>query len=156
MDKSTITPRRFAFMFLLMAILLVLNVTVAKADDKSDDKIDKALIILTSPSLQTQGMAMVLGNTMQAQGVRVDVLLCDTAGDLALTATKSPVLEPKKVTPEQLLGKLMQGGASVNVCALYLPNSSHDQSALRDGIGVATPSAMAKMMVDEDTRVFSF
>lgn len=152
MDKSTITPRRFAFMFLLMAILLVLNVTVAKADDK----IDKALIILTSPSLQTQGMAMVLGNTMQAQGVRVDVLLCDTAGDLALTATKNPVLEPKKVTPEQLLGKLMKGGASVNVCALYLPNSSHDQSALRDGIGVATPPAMAKMMVDEDTRVFSF
>lgn len=152
MDKSTITPRRFAFMFLLMAILLVLNVTVAKADDK----IDKALIILTSPSLQTQGMAMVLGNTMQAQGVRVDVLLCDTAGDLALATTKSPVLEPKKVTPEQLLGKLMQGGASVNVCALYLPNSSHDQTALRDGIGVATPSGMAKMMVDEDTRVFSF
>ncbi len=152
MDKSTITPRRFALMFLLMAILLVLNVTVAKADDK----IDKALIILTSPSLQTQGMAMVLGNTMQAQGVRVDVLLCDTAGDLALAETRSPALEPKKVTPEQLLGKLMQGGALVNVCALYLPNSNHDQTALRDGIGVATPPAMAKMMVDEDTRVFSF
>ncbi|NIY77588.1 hypothetical protein HED22_18200 [Thalassospira sp. HF15] len=152
MDNSTITPRRFAFMLLLMAILLVLNVAVAKADDK----IDKALIILTSPSLQTQGMAMVLGNTMQAQGVRVDVLLCDTAGDLALSTTKSPALEPKKVTPEQLLGKLMSGGASVNVCALYLPNSSHDQTALRSGVGVATPPAMAKMMVDEDTRVFSF
>ncbi|WP_052657459.1 hypothetical protein [Thalassospira sp. HJ] len=152
MDKSTITPVRFAFMFLLMAILLVLNVAIAKADDK----IDKALIILTSPSLQTQGMAMVLGNTMQAQGVRVDVLLCDKAGDLALSATQSPALEPKKVTPEQLLAKLMSGGASVNVCALYLPNSSQDQTALRDGVGVATPPAMAKMMVDEDTRVFSF
>ncbi|MBC06757.1 hypothetical protein [Thalassospira sp.] len=156
MNKSTITPVRFAFMFLLMAVLLVLNVAIARADDKSDDKINKALIILTSPSLQTQGMAMVLGNTMQAQGVRVDVLLCDKAGDLALSATQSPALEPKRVTPEQLLTKLMSGGASVNVCALYLPNSSHDQTALRDGVGVATPPAMAKMMVDEDTRVFSF
>jgi hypothetical protein len=99
---------------------------------------------------------MVLGNAMQAQGVQVDVLLCDKAGDLALATTKSPALEPKKVTPEQLMGKLMTGGASVNVCALYLPNSSHDQSALRDGIGIATPPAMAKMMVDDDTRVFSF
>ena len=101
MDKSTITPRRFAFMFVLMATLLVLNVAVAKADDK----IDKALIILTSPSLQTQGMAMVLGNTMQAQGVSVDVLLCDKAGDLALSATKSSALEPKKVTPGTTSGQ---------------------------------------------------
>lgn len=152
MHKSITTPRKFAFMFLLATALLVMNVAVAKADDK----IDKALIILTSPSLQTQGMAMVLGNAMQAQGVQVDVLLCDKAGDLVLGTTKSPALEPQKVTPEQLLGKLMSGGASVNVCALYLPNSTHDQSALRDGVGVATPPAMAKMMVNEDTRVFSF
>jgi len=152
MDNITSSVRKFALMILLTAPFLVANTMIAKADETPS----KALIILTSGSLQTQGMAMVLGNAMQAQGMAVNVLLCDAAGDLALTSTKSPALEPKKVTPEQLMGKLMNGGAKVNVCALYLPNSTHSKTDLRAGVGVATPPEMAKMMTSEDTRVFSF
>ncbi|MGB5446819.1 MAG: hypothetical protein WBM99_15080 [Psychromonas sp.] len=117
---------------------------------------DKALIILTSSSVQTQGMAMVLGNAIQAKGVTVDVLLCDTAGDLALTTTTSQALKPKNVTPVQLMGMLQKNGGNVSVCALYLPNSEHTVQDLREGVNVATPPQMAEMMTSEQVRVYSF
>ena len=117
---------------------------------------EKALILLSSDSLMTQGMAMVLGNAMQGQGVQVDVLLCDAAADLALQDTTSELLKPNDVTPEQLMMRLQQNGASVSVCALYLPNSGNSQDALREGVDVATPPAMAEKMMGENTRVFAF
>ena len=120
------------------------------------DAIDKALVIVNSGSVQTQGMAMVLANTMQAKGTQVDVLLCDQAGDLALKNTTSTPLKPKNVTPEQLMSKLQKGGATINVCALYLPNSEHAASDLRDGVGVAKPPAIADQMIDDHLRVFNF
>jgi predicted peroxiredoxin len=133
----------------------LLSATSAQAEDHVS-QVDKALIILTSPSLQTQGMAMVLGNAMQAKGVNVDVLLCDTAGDLALTANTSQALKPKNVTPVQLMSKLQKNGGNVSVCALYLPNSEHTVQDLREGINVATPPEMAQMMTAEQVRVYSF
>ena len=120
------------------------------------DTVSKALVMVNSSSLQTQGMAMVLANAMQAKGVQVSVLLCDQAGDLALKSTTSTALKPRDVTPVQLMGKLQKGGASINVCALYLPNSEHEQSDLRDGVGVAKPPAIAGQMIDSEMRVFSF
>ena len=117
---------------------------------------EKALIMVNSESLMTQGMAMVLGNAMQGQGVQVDVLLCDQAADLALQQTTSAELKPNDVTPEQLMMKLQQGGASISVCALYLPNSGNDKDALREGVEVAAPPAIAEKMMATDTRVFSF
>ena len=135
----------------------LLTSTVAMADSiesKSTD--DQALIIVTSDSLQTQGMAMVLGNAMQAKGVSVNVLLCDQAGDLALSSTVSQALKPRNVTPEQLMTKLQSKGANVSVCALYLPNSEHNKQDLRDGIMVATPPEMADMMTSEEVRVYNF
>ncbi|MCH8498279.1 MAG: hypothetical protein LAT63_07365 [Marinobacter sp.] len=122
----------------------------------ADDKVDKALIILTSDSVQSQGMALVLGNAMADHGARVDVLLCDSAGDLALKDATAPALKPRDVTPVQMLRGLMQKGGSVNVCALYLPNSDRTPADLAAGVGVAMPPAIAAQMLDEDTRVFSF
>lgn len=140
----------------LAALVLGAGLLAPLAVQADDHQAGKALIIVNSGSLQTQGMAMVLGNAMQEQGTQVDVLLCDKAGDLALSETANEALKPRGVTPEQLMMKLQQGGANVNVCALYLPNSSHDKAALRDGVGVAQPPAIAKQMTAEDTRVFSF
>lgn len=117
---------------------------------------EKALILVNSDSLMTQGMAMVLGNAMQGQGVQVDILLCDAAADLALQDTTSEALKPNDVTPEQLMMRLQQNGASVSVCALYLPNSGNSQDALRDGVEVATPPVMAEKMMATGTRVFAF
>jgi predicted peroxiredoxin len=101
-------------------------------------------------------MAMVLGNAMQAKGVSVDVLLCDQAGDLALSSTVNKPLKPLNVTPENLITKLQSKGANISVCALYLPNSEHSTQDLRDGIKVATPPEMANMMTSENVRVYNF
>lgn len=43
----------------------------------ADEVIDEVLVILSSDAQQTQGMAMVLSNTMAKQGARENVLLCD-------------------------------------------------------------------------------
>ncbi|MFZ2288395.1 MAG: hypothetical protein WAV92_01785 [Halopseudomonas yangmingensis] len=120
------------------------------------DNAERHLLLLNSGSLQTQGMALVLGNAIAERGHRVDVLLCDSAGDLALKDAAPAALEPLKASPVQLLGKLQQGGATVSVCALYLPNSPHDSNDLREGITVATPPAIAERMTAADTRVHIF
>jgi hypothetical protein len=44
----------------------------------------------------------------------------------------------------------------VNVCALYLPNSEYSKDDLLDGVGVATPPAMAAQMLDRKMRTFTF
>ncbi|RTE67513.1 hypothetical protein EH243_00775 [Amphritea opalescens] len=122
----------------------------------ADDTVDKVVITLTSAEQQTRGMAMVLGNAMQAKGAQVSVLLCDSAGDMALKGQKSAPLKPKNVTPEQLMQKLISGGAKVDVCALYLPNKGVGIDALIEGVGAANPAEMADALMNEEARVFNF
>ena len=45
---------------------------------------------------------------------------------------------------------------TVEVCAIYLPGKGLDKSALIDGVTVADPAAIAKLMVDKDTKIASF
>lgn len=130
-------------------------------DDHADT--DRALVILTSDSLQTQGMAMILSNAMQQQGTELNILLCDAAGDLALDgyesaeAINTPPSNPAgQVKPEGIMGMLMGNGASVDVCAIYLPNTEHEEGDLREGVGVAAPGPIAEMMRDPKIPVFSF
>ncbi|QTF94505.1 MAG: hypothetical protein J5F18_15820 [Halomonas sp. BM-2019] len=118
---------------------------------------DKALFIVTSDSLQTQGMAMILANAMREQGTTPHILLCDAAGELAIEGYESETeLGPRGVKPEGLMQMMMGEGASVEVCAIYLPNTDHEEGDLREGVGVATPGAMAEMMRDPKVPVFSF
>ena len=99
---------------------------------------------------------MVLANTMAEQGTKVNVLLCDEAGDLALKSYESEALAPKNVTPGQMLRGLLKAGGTANVCALYLPNSEYGKDDLIDGVGVAMPPQMAGQMLDRNIRTFSF
>jgi len=128
----------------------------AASGAESTANINKALVIVSSESLQTQGMAMVLANTMQAKVSQVQVLLCDKAGDLALIDSESGMLKPKNVSPKMLLNKLSKEGASISVCALYLPNSVHTQADLIEDVGVAKPGEIATLMLDKNIRVFTF
>jgi len=113
-------------------------------------------VTLSDASGMTQGMAMVLANQMQEQGAQVDILLCDQAGDLALKEAGGEPLKPNDVTPAQLLSAALGKGATASVCALYLPNSGHAREALKDGVGVATPDTMARSLLENDRKVFSF
>ena len=118
---------------------------------------ERAVVILTSASLQTQGMAMVLARAMQEQGAQLTILLCDQAGDLAIDGYQSSqALAPKGMKPEGLLQQIIDAGAQVAVCALYLPNSAYQEEDLRAGVSVAQPAEMAKMMRDQHSKVFTF
>ena len=118
---------------------------------------ERAVVILTSASLQTQGMAMVLSRAMQEQGAQLTILLCDQAGDLAIDGYQSAqALAPKGMKPEGLLQQIIDAGAQVAVCALYLPNSAYKEEDLRAGVSVAQPAEMAKMMRDQHSKVFTF
>ncbi len=113
-------------------------------------------VILSDASNMTQGMAMVLANQMQAQGAQVDILLCDQAGGMALKDAGGEALKPNDVTPAQLLNAAMLKGATVSVCALYLPNTGYTPAQLKDGVAVAKPDAMARAMLEAQRKVFSF
>lgn len=140
----------------LVAIVIAVFAQSAPAANHDGKDTEGVLVILSDSSLQTRGMAMVLANAMQSQGKAVTVLLCDSAGELAVDGFESEKLQPRNVSPEMLLQKLMENGASVAVCALYLPNSDYTEADLLKGVSVATPPAMAEMMTGPSMRVFTF
>ena len=130
---------------------------VQASNDECAKMPEQAMVILTSAALQTQGMAMVLSRAMQEQGVQLSILLCDKAGDLAINSYQSSqALAPKGMRPEGLLLQLIEAGADVAVCALYLPNSAYQEQDLREGIRIAQPADMALMMRNKNYRVFTF
>jgi len=135
---------------------LLICVPFAVHADNHQKTVEEVLVILSSDSLQTQGMAMVLSNTMAQQGAKVNVLLCDKAGDLALKSYEAESLKPKNVTPGQMLRGLLKNGGSAKVCALYLPNSEYSKDDLIDGVGVAMPPEMAGQMLNAGMRTFTF
>lgn len=117
------------------------------------------LSIVTSPSPETQAMALVLATASKKAGAEVRILLCDAAGDIALRmppASATAPLKPRGASPRSLLDGLMAAGVAVEVCALYLPNRDLGPDALADGVGVAKPPAVASTMVDPRVKVISY
>ncbi len=115
--------------------------------------------VVTSENPQTQLMAMVLTTQAVEQGANAHILLCGPGGDLALAdapETATAPQPPRDASPQGMLQMLMDNGATVEVCAIYLPGLGADESVLLDGIGVAQPPAIAGAMMAEDARVWSF
>jgi len=136
---------------LLAALALIVAVATAQAEDRQS-----LLLILTSGDTQTQGMAFVLATEAKRQGAEVRVLLCSEAGRLALKDYDPPALKPRNVTPKQMLQGLMQQGAKVEVCALFLPNIGKESEDLLDGIGPALPPAVVEHLLQEKVRLLTF
>ena len=102
-----------------------------------------------------QGAAMVLATQAQQQA-QVRVLLCDAAGDIAVQGAESPALKPRNVTPQQMLVSLMKGGARVEVCALYLPNTGRQASDLLPGVTPARPADVAAHLLKPGVQTLAF
>lgn len=121
---------------------------------------DRGLVtIVATDQPQTQLMAMVLTMQSVKQGAKAHVLLCGPGGDLALKdapASATAAQKPKGMSPQGLMQKIMQAGASVEVCAIYLPNKGVPATALIEGVGVAKPPAMASRLLAEDVRLLTF
>jgi predicted peroxiredoxin len=127
--------------------------TAAQAGEK------RLVTVVTSPDAQTQLMSMVL--TMQAvqQGAKARVLLCGPGGDIALKDAPESATAPQPprgMYPQGLMRQIMEAGATVEVCAIYLPGRGVGPEALIDGVGVARPPEMAGAMLDRDAIVWSF
>ncbi len=115
--------------------------------------------VVTSENAQTQLMAMVLTTQAMEQGAETRILLCGPGGDIALAEapeTATAPQPPRDMSPQGMLQMLMDRGATVEVCAIYLPGLGADESVLIEGVGVAQPPAMAAAMLGEGTRVWSF
>ncbi|TVP78242.1 MAG: hypothetical protein EA352_02365 [Gemmatimonadales bacterium] len=113
-------------------------------------------VVVTQEQNMTQGMAMVLANQSLDQGAEVRVLLCGPGASLALDGEDGDLLQPREVTPGQLLDRLIGEGAQVDVCAIFLPNTEWTEEDLRDGVGVAEPPEVAEYMLRPGVRYFTF
>jgi intracellular sulfur oxidation DsrE/DsrF family protein len=115
--------------------------------------------IVTAEHPQTQLMAMVLTSQAAQQGHAVRVLLCGPGGDMALADAPEGATAPQPpmgASPQALLTQLIANGATVEVCAIYLPGLGADASVLIEGVTVAQPPAMAGAMAAEGSIVWSF
>ena len=140
---------------LISALLVAATATAAVAEGP-----DKLVTVVTSPDPQTQLMSMVLTMQAASQGAETHILLCGPAGDLALrdapeTATAGQ--PPRDMSPQGLMQMIREKtGATVEVCAIYLPGRGDDPAVLLEGIGVAKPGEMAARLMAPDARVLSF
>ncbi len=140
----------------LKTAIIAAALALAGAAQASEDKL---VTVLTSPEPQTQLMAMVL--TMQAvqKGAATRILLCGPAGDLGLAdapAAATAPQPPRGMSPQGLMQAIMKAGATVEVCAIYLPGKGAGPEVLLEGVGVAQPPEMAGAMLDDDARVWAF
>ena len=131
-----------------------LSALPAQADDTPD-----LVTIVTSAEPQTQLMSMVLTMQSLQQGASAHILLCGPGGDLALKeapAAATAPQNPKGMSPQGLMQKIMEAGGQVEVCAIYLPNKGVGAEALLDGISAAKPPEMAARLLADNTRILSF
>jgi len=114
-------------------------------------------VIITSADRQAQMMAMVLSlQTMTTHGKAVTMILCASAGDLALKSTETPSFPPLNKSPTMLLKKLLQLGATVVICPMYLPTTGNSTDDLIEGITVGKPPVCAGQVLDEDYNNLTF
>lgn len=136
-----------------MALAIGVFSSVAMAQDTPD-----MLTIITSDDDETQAMALIL--TMQAQrnGVTPQILLCDDASELAVTSEvdDSEVLRGPDASAAQMIQRMVNNGVTVDVCAIFLPNSEYTEDDLVDGVGVAQPPAIGALVADPAVRLFTF
>ena len=109
-----------------------------------------------SSQAMAQGAGLVLAGQAAAQKATVRVLLCDAAGDIAVVGKELPKLKPKDVTTQQMLQGLIKNGATVEVCALYLPNSGRQAADLIPGVTPAKPADVAAHLLKPGVATLAF
>ena len=147
------------FRSLITAALTAILIGPFAGKAQADEEKVRLVTILTAPEPQTQLMAMVL--TMQSiqQGAEARILLCGPAGDMALRDAPASATDPQKpkgMSPQGLMKKIMESGAPVEVCAIYLPNKGLGEDALIDGVKAAKPDEMASHLLAEHARLLTF
>ena len=103
--------------------------------------------------LITLGAAVLLmAGAAQAEELFVNI---HSGGTMAQGA-EMPKLKPRDVTPQQMLQGLIKNGATVEVCALYLPNTGLKASDLIPGVGAAKPADVAAHLLKPGMHTLAF
>ncbi len=113
-------------------------------------------VMLTSEDAQTQMMGMVLATMSLKKGKEVNMVLCSSAGNLALKDSESPKLKPQDKSPKMMLEDLIKNGAKVEVCPLFLPNAEKTEADLIQNVTVAKPPVVADRLLDKDYQNLSY
>lgn len=109
-----------------------------------------------SGSAMAQGAGLVLAGQALEQKAHVRILLCDAAGDIAVTGAELPKLKPRDVTTQQMLQGVIKAGAKVEVCALYLPNTGKQPTDLIPGVTPAKPADVAAHLLKPGLNSLAF
>lgn len=117
---------------------------------------EELFVNIHSGNAMAQGAGLVLAGQALEQKAGVRVLLCDAAGDIALAGRQMPTLKPRDVTPQQMLQGLIKGGARVEVCALYLPNTGRKPGDLIEGVTPAKPADVAAHLLKPGVQTLAF
>jgi predicted peroxiredoxin len=136
---------------LLLSLIVALGLAFPAESSEND-----LFVVLTSNDAETQMMAMVLATQSVNQDVNVRVLLCSSAGELAVKGTEFPAFAPTNRSPKQLLIGLIEQGIVVEVCGIFLPGRDYDESDLIEGAGIASPPEVAEYMKNDGVRYFTF
>ncbi len=138
-----------------IAGLMLVLVSAASADDEMT-----YVITLNSGKEQTQGMALELASTLAREdGVSVHVVLCGDAGELAIERNIPPALEPRSVSPKEMMLEAITFDAEVYLCHLFLPNSrarQYSEQDLEQGVSQINSARLAELVSGENTRVLGF
>lgn len=139
-------------------LLVTVLVTIAACAGAAAAEQAKGLnVIVTTADRQAQMMAMVLSfQAIKAHGGLVNLTFCGAAGDLALKTTETETFPPLNKSPSMLLKALLDLGATVQVCPLYLPSVNRTPDDLLSGIHVAKPPEMAGRLLDRDFQNLTF
>jgi hypothetical protein len=122
----------------------------------AEDETKGLFVVVTTPDVQTQMMAMVLSTQTIKQGKSVRMLLCGPAGELAVKNSEQTMLKPLNKSPQMLLLGLIKSGATVEMCPLFLPNKGADATVLIDGVSIAKPPVVAQKLREEGVKLFTF
>jgi hypothetical protein len=133
---------------LIIAAALLCTAAVVQAEE--------LFVNIHSGNAMAQGAGLVLAGQALEQKAAVRVLLCDAAGDIALTGKEMPTLRPRNVTPQQMLQGVIKAGAKVEVCALYLPNAGKQASDLIAGVTPAKPAEVAAHLLKPGVNTLAF
>lgn len=133
------------------ALIALLATGLASAASAQD-----LFVNIHSGQAMAQGAGLVLAGQALEQKAKVRVLLCDAAAEIAVAGKEMPSLKPRNVTPQQMLQGLIKGGAQVEVCALYLPNSGRQVSDLIPGVTPAKPADVAAHLLKPNVQTLAF
>lgn len=137
-------------------LALLMMVVMSLQSHAADDETKGLFVVVTTPDVQTQMMAMVLSTQTINQGKSVRMLLCGPAGELAVKNSDQTMLKPLNKSPQMLLLGLIRSGATVEMCPLFLPNKGADAAVLIDGVSIAKPPVVAQKLREEGVKLFTF